>query len=357
MVLSQELTAKLRELCRAEGATLFMLLLAALKVLLARYTGQADISVGTPIAGRNRVETEGLIGFFVNTLVLRTDLSSNPTVRELIRRVREVALGAYAHQELPFEKLVDELQVERSLSHTPFFQVVFVLQNTTQELLELPGLSLSAAGEASGVAKYDLTVNVSESGDVISGVWEYNTDLFDETTIQRMLSHFQNLLQAICADADTPVQELSLLSSEESRHLLCDFNPPAPALPPAVCLHQLFETQADRAPEALALSCAGLHLSYGEVNERANRLAHHLRSLGVGPEQRVAVLLDRTSDLVIAIIGILKAGAAYLPLDPAYPQERLSVHAQRCQRASGSHRASAGRAVVVGFTSGLGLFR
>ena len=282
MVLSQELTAKLRELCRAEGVTLFMLLLAALKVLLARYTGQEDISVGTTIAGRNRVETEGLIGFFVNTLVLRTDLSGNPSARELVRRVREVALGAYAHQELPFEKLVDELQVERSLSHTPLFQVVFQLQNNTQELLALPGLSLSAVGETSDLAKFDLTLNMSESGEAISGAVQYNTDLFDETTIQRMLSHFQNLLQAICADADTPVQELSLLSPEESRHLLCDFNPQAPALPPAVCLHQLFEAQAVRTPEALALSFDGLHLSYGEVNERANRLAHHLRSLGVG---------------------------------------------------------------------------
>ena len=209
MVLSQELTAKLRELCRAEGATLFMLLLAVFKVLLARYTGQEDISVGTPIAGRNRVETEGLIGFFVNTLVLRTDLSGKPTVRELMRRVREVALGAYAHQELPFEKLVDELQVERSLSHTPLFQVVFALQNTAQELLELPGLSLSAAGEASGMAKFDLTLNMSESGEAISGALEYNTDLFDETTIRRLVGHFETLLESFVSD---PAQRLSRIA-------------------------------------------------------------------------------------------------------------------------------------------------
>ena len=190
-----------------------MMLLAAFKVLLARYTGQEDISVGTPIAGRNRVETEGLIGFFVNTLVMRTDLSGNPTMRELIRRVREVTLGAYAHQELPFEKLVDELQVERSLSYMPLFQVVFQLQNAGQDLLELPGLSLSAAGETSGIAKFDLTLTMSESGEVISGALAYNTDLFDETTVTRMLMHFQMLLESISANPDQLVAALPMLAT------------------------------------------------------------------------------------------------------------------------------------------------
>ena len=323
MMLSPELTAKLRELCRAEGASLFMLLLAVFKVLLARYTGQEDISVGTPIAGRNRVETESLIGFFVNTLVLRTDLSGDPTARELVRRVREVALGAYAHQELPFEKLVDELQVERTLSHTPFFQVLFVLQNAGQELLELPGLRLSAAGEGSGAAKFDLTLNMSESGEAISGALEYNTDLFDETTIRRLLGHFETLLESFVSDPAQRLSELQLLTESELQETLSECKA-AEAFEGSECLQDLFEAQVERAPEAIALVFAEQQISYRELNSRANQLAHHLLNLGVGPEDRVAVMLDRTPELVVAILGILKAGAAYLPLDPSYPQERLS---------------------------------
>ena len=324
MVLSPELTAKVRELCRAEGATLFMLLLAVFKVLLARYTGQEDISVGTPIAGRNRVETEGLIGFFVNTLVLRTDLSGNPTVHELVRRVREVALGAYAHQELPFEKLVDELQVERSLSHTPLFQVVFALQNAGQDVLELPGLSLSAAGETSDVAKFDLMLSLSESDEAISGALQYNTDLFDATTIKRMLMHFQTLLESIITNPNQTVASLPMLADSERQLILHNWNDTERPFPSDLCVHQLFEAQVLASPDSIALICDDLQLSYRELNHRANQLAHHLRRLGVGMESAVAILMERNADLIVSLLAILKAGGCYLPLDPDYPQERLS---------------------------------
>ena len=327
MMLSQELTAKLHELCRAEGASLFMLLLAVFKVLLARYTGQEDISVGTPIAGRNRVETESLIGFFVNTLVLRTDLSGDPTARELVRRVREVALGAYAHQELPFEKLVDELQVERSLSHTPFFQVLFVLQNAGQELLELPGLRLSAAGEGSGAAKYDLTLSMSESGEAIGGTLEYNTDLFDETTIRRLLGHFETLLESFVTDPAQRLSELQLLTEAELQRTLGEWSKAADetgAFAASECLQDLFEAQVERAPDAIALVFAEQQISYRELNNRANQLAHYLQSQGVREESLVGILVERSVELLVGILGVLKAGGAYVPLDPSYPQERLS---------------------------------
>ncbi|HEX7330143.1 MAG TPA: amino acid adenylation domain-containing protein [Pyrinomonadaceae bacterium] len=324
LVLSKELTAQLRELCRAEGATMFMLLLATFKVLLARYTGQEDISVGTPIAGRNRVETEGLMGFFVNTLVLRTDLSGKPAMRELIRRVKEVALGAYAHQELPFEKLVDELQVERSLSHSPLFQVLFALQNAGQDVLELPGLSLSAVGETGGITKFDLMLNLSESGEAISGALVYNTDLFDSTTVKRMLMHFQMLLESVVANPDRSIASLPILAGSECQLILDNWNDTARPFPSDVCVHQLFEAQVVASPESVALICDDRRLSYGELNQRANQLAHHLRRLGVGTESPVAILMERNVDLIVSLLAILKAGGCYLPLDPDYPQERLS---------------------------------
>ncbi|HEX7333864.1 MAG TPA: amino acid adenylation domain-containing protein [Pyrinomonadaceae bacterium] len=328
MLLSPELTEKVRELCRAEGVTLFMLLLAAFKVLLVRYSGQEDISVGTPIAGRNRVETEGLIGFFVNTLVLRTELAGNPTARELLRRVRNVALGAYAHQELPFEKLVDELQVERSLSHTPLFQVLFVLQNAGgKESLELPGLSLSAAGESSGVAKFDLTLSMSESGEAISGVCEYNTDLFDETTIKRLMGHFETLLESIVSDPAQRLSELQMLTEAEQQRTLCEWSKGSDEAMPELCLQDLFEAQVERTPEAIALVFDQQEISYRELNSRANQLAHYLQSQGVREESLVGILVERSVEMLVGVLGVLKAGAAYVPLDPSYPQERLSFMA------------------------------
>ncbi|HEX7335400.1 MAG TPA: amino acid adenylation domain-containing protein, partial [Pyrinomonadaceae bacterium] len=341
LVVSRELTAKVNELCRAEGASLFMLLLAVFKVLLARYSGQEDICVGTPIAGRDRVETEGLIGFFVNMLVLRTDLVGNPTARELIRRVRDAALGAYAHQELPFERLVDELQVERSLSHAPLFQVVFSFHNTSQELLELPGLSLSAAGEASSVAKFDLTLHMSESGDAISGALEYNTDLFDESTIKRLGSHFETLLESFVSEPGQRLSELQMLTEAEQQRVLYEWaeadelatkrhkkhkSEGTVDVPETVseCLQDLFEAQVERTPEAIAVIFDGKKISYRELNNRANQLAHHLQSAGVREESLVGILVERSVEMLVGVLGVLKAGGAYLPLDPSYPQERLS---------------------------------
>ena len=324
LALGRQLSEQLNELCQKEGVTLFMLLLAAFQTLLSRYSGQKDIIVGTPIAGRTQVETEGLIGFFVNTLALRSDLNGNPTFREFLQRVREVVLGAYANQDIPFEKLVEELAPERSLSRNPLVQVVFSFQNTPQGTLEMPGLTLSPFGGENRTAKFDMTLGIVENPEGINAVLDYCTDLFDEATAQRMLSHFHNLLEAICADPETGVQNISLLSPEESRHLLHDFNPPAPALPAATCLHHLFEAQAARSPHALALTFYRDHHSYRELNDRANVLARHLRSLGVGPESRVGVLCDSALDLLTAILGILKSGGAYVPLDPTYPPERLS---------------------------------
>ncbi|HEX7333867.1 MAG TPA: amino acid adenylation domain-containing protein [Pyrinomonadaceae bacterium] len=322
--LGKQLSEQLNALCQKEGVTLYMLLLAAFQTLLSRYSGQTDIVVGTPIAGRTQVETEGLIGFFVNTLALRGDLSGNPTFKEFLQKVREVVLGAYANQDIPFEKLVEELAPERSLGHNPLVQVVFSLQNSPQGTLEMPGLTLSPVGAENRTAKFDLTLGIVEKPDGISAMLDYSTDLFDEATAQRMLSHYHNLLDAICADPETAVQDLALLSPEESRHLLHDFNPQAPSLPPAKCLHHLFEAQAALSPHTIALTFEGEHHSYGELNDRANVLARHLRSLGVGPESRVGVLCDTALDLLTAILGVVKAGAAYVPLDPSYPPERLS---------------------------------
>ena len=323
-LLSPELSEQLKAMSRKEGVTLFMLLLAAFKTLLFRYSGQEDIIVGSPIAGRSSVETEKLIGFFVNALVLRSDLSSNLTFRALLQHVREVVLQAHQHQHIPFEKLVDELHIERSLSHTPLFQVAFTVQNAEPEGVQPSGLTLSGFSSGSQSAKFDLTLDAVSSAQNIALSLEYSTDLFDVTTIRRMLSHFENLLQSIVAQPDSALCDLPILSDEESRHLLFDFNPRTEALPSAACLHQLFEAQAARSSNAVALTCDERHLSYGDLNERANRLARQLRSLGVGPESRVGLLFDRSTDLVTAILGILKAGAAYLPLDPSYPEERLS---------------------------------
>ena len=322
--LGGQLSEQINALCQKEGVTLYMLLLAAFQTLLSRYSGQTDIVVGTPIAGRTQVETEGLIGFFVNTLALRGDLSGNPTFKEFLQKVREVVLGAYANQDMPFEKIVEELAPERSLGHNPLVQVVFSLQNSPQGTLEMPGLTLSPVGGENRTAKFDLTLGIVENPEGITAVLDYSTDLFDETTAQRMLSHFNNLLQSICAHPETSVQDLALLSSEESHHLLHDFNPQVPALPPSNCLHHLFEAQAALSPHAIALSFYGDHYSYGELNDRANVLARHLRSLGVGPESRVGVLCDSALDLLTAILGIVKSGAAYVPLDPSYPSERLA---------------------------------
>jgi len=320
--LPANLSEALHALSKSEGATLFTTLLAALQTLLHRYTGQDDIVIGSPVANRRRAEIENLIGFFVNTMVLRTDLSGNPTFRELLARGRETVLGAYAHQELPFAKLVEELRPDRNLSHAPLFQVMFILQSAAS-LSQFGSLALNTLPAHNGAAKFDLTFDLAPFAGGLSVMLEYNTDLFEAATIKRLAGHFASLLQSIVANPDQRLSELSLLPEAERRQLLVDWNDTQKEYPRGKCLHQLFEAQVERTPDAVALVFEEQHLTYRELNQRANQLAHHLRSLGVGPESRVGVCLERSLGMVAGILGILKAGGAYVPLDPAYPQERL----------------------------------
>jgi amino acid adenylation domain-containing protein len=321
---SGEVLRGVKQLSRRQGATLFMTLLGAFQLLLMRYSGQEEIIVGTDIASRTRTETEPLIGFFINELVMRTDLRGDPTFEELVERVREVCLGAYAHQDLPFERLVEELAPERSLSHTPLFQVQFLVQNTPTESLELPGLRLEAVHTDSGAARFDLTLAMREYEGQLMASAQYNADLFERETIERMGAHFQTLLAGIVADPQQRLSQLPLLSAAERHQLLVEWNDTQQSYPREQCIHQLFEEQVERTPDAVAVLSEGEEVSYSELNRRANQLAHHLRSLGVGPEVLVGVCLERSVEMVVAVLGVLKAGGAYLPLDPEYPLERLA---------------------------------
>jgi amino acid adenylation domain-containing protein len=318
------LSEALRKLSQREGVTPFMTLLAAFQTLLYRYTQQEDVVVGSPIANRSRAEIERLIGFFVNTLVLRTDLSSNPTFRELLRRVREVCLGAYAHQDLPFERLVEELQPERNLGHSPLFQVMFILQNAPRHTLEIPGMGLSYLPVDTETMRFDLVVSLAEEPAGLRGGIRYKADLFDTDTIRRMAGHFQTLLEAIVADPDQTIATLPLLTSAERHQLLVGWNDTQADYPRDRCVHQLFEAQVQRALDAIAVAADKETLTYRELNCRANQLAHYLRSLGVGPERLVGICLHRSVEWIVAVLGIFKAGGAYLPLDPDYPTARLA---------------------------------
>ena len=323
-VLPQELSAELTTLSKRAGVTMFMTLLAAFQTLLYRYSGQDDIVVGTPVAGRNRQEIERLIGFFVNTLVLRTDLSDNPTFEQLLNRVREVALQAYANQDLPFEQLVEALQPTRDLSYTPLFQVMFALDNALVPFVELPDLTASSYSLEIGTAKFDLTLSMENTVDGLVGVWEYNADLFDEVTIARIAGHFQTLLEAIAVNPIQPISELPLLIQRERYQLLIEWNNTTIDYPQDKCIHQLFEEQVALTPDAVALVFKGEQLTYGELNRRANKLAHYLQSLGVGPEVLVGICVERSFDMIVGLLGILKAGGAYVPIDPAYPTDRIA---------------------------------
>jgi surfactin family lipopeptide synthetase A len=322
--LSPEVSAGLKELSRREGVTLFMTLLAAFQTLLYRYSGQQEIVVGTPVAGRNYRDTEGLIGFFVNTLALRTDLRGEPTFVELLQRVKEVCLGAYAHQDLPFEKLMEELQPERDLSRAPLFQTMFVLQNAPQQDLRLAGLKLSRVGAENATAKFDLTLVLQEKDEELSGSLQYQSDLFERTRIERMLRHFEVLLQGIVRQPEQPLWELPLLQEEELDQAITSWNETRRDYGPSTMVHELFEAQAQQQPEAMALVCGLEQLSYGELNRRANQLAHYLRKQGVGAEVVVGLCMERSVEMLVGLLGILKAGGAYLPLDPDYPQQRLN---------------------------------
>ncbi|HEY0601305.1 MAG TPA: amino acid adenylation domain-containing protein [Herpetosiphonaceae bacterium] len=319
--LSPELTAQVAALSQQEGATPFMTLLAAFQVLLQRYTGQDDLLVGSPIANRTRAEVEPLIGFFVNTLVLRADFRERPSFREALRGTRETALGAYAHQDLPFEKLVEELQPERDLSRSPLIQVMFILQNTPGEALDLPGLTATRLDVSNGGAVFDLTLQLTESAGGLHGLCEYNTDLFDATTIARLAAHYAVLLQAVVADPDRSVADLPLLTIAEQEQL--DLLNATQVDYPQDLLPAWFSAQAQRTPEQTALIFRDRRVSYRELDERSNQLARQLQSLGVGPESRVGLCVERSPELVIGLLGILKAGGAYVPLDPAHPAERL----------------------------------
>jgi amino acid adenylation domain-containing protein len=324
LVLPRSLVEGLKALSRQQGATLFMTLVSAFQALLARYAGQTDVSVGTPIAGRNRFEVEGLIGYFANTLVLRTDLSGDPTFVELLARVREAALGAYAHQDLPFEKLVEELQPARDLSHNPLFQVLFSLQNLPGGDLSLSGLTWGGLSFKSSTARFDLSLDLAESPEGLVGDCEYNTDLFDAATVERLLGSYQTLLEGVVAGPERRLSDLPLLAGRELRLLLEEWNGSPSEVADDRCLHELFEAHAARRPEAVAVSCDGRGLTFGELNGRANRLAHHLRRLGVGAETLVGVYVERSAEMLVGLLGILKAGGAYVPLDLAYPKDRLA---------------------------------
>ncbi|MDZ7376789.1 MAG: amino acid adenylation domain-containing protein [candidate division KSB1 bacterium] len=320
---SGELLQSLKAFCQKENVTLFMTLLAAFKTLLYRYSGQSDINVGTPHANRNRSELEGLIGFFVNTLVLRTDLSGDPNFKELVKRVRETALGAYAHQDLPFETLVEALQPQRDLSHTPLFQVMFVLQNAPAEKIELPGLTISPVPFESGTAKFDLSLVIFEEENGFTASFEYNSDLFDRSTIERMMEHFGIVLENVMADPEQKVSAVPIMSQAELNEMLYQWNKTQAEFPSHLCMHQWFENLAARNPDAIALTFAGKSLSYGEFNHRANQMARYLNKIGVGREHLVGICMERSIEMMIGIMGALKAGGAFIPLDPAYPPERL----------------------------------
>ncbi|WP_223278611.1 non-ribosomal peptide synthetase family protein, partial [Nostoc sp. 'Peltigera membranacea cyanobiont' 232] len=329
--LSGELTQRLVQLSQEQGVTLFMTLLAAYDTLLYRYTGQTDILVGTPIANRDRTEIEGLIGFFVNTLVMRTNLAENPTFNELLPRIREMALSAYAHQDLPFEMLVETLQPERDMSHTPLFQVMFALQNAHISEIELTGLTVSSLPIESSTAKFDLTLSMENTSTRLVGGWEYNTDLFDSSTIERMALHFVTLLEGIVANPEQRISQLPMLTASEQQQLLIEWNNTQVDYPQDKCIHQLFEEQVERTPDAVAVVFENQQLTYHELNCRANQLAHYLQSLGVKADVLVGICVERSLEMVVGLLGILKAGGAYVPLDPEYPQERLSFMLENAQ--------------------------
>ena len=322
---SAGLSSSLEQLGRGEGATLFMVLLAALQALLSRYSGADDLAVGTPVANRPRLELEELIGFFVNTLVLRGDLAGRPAFRELLVQARETALGAYTHQDFPFEQLVEVLRPERDPSRTPWFQVMMTLQRTPLEDAGLPGLRMTALELGSTSAKFDLTLAFAERGDRLEGVIEYDRDLFDPVTIHRLLGHFERLAAGVVERPETPVAELDLLGPAERGQILGNWAAGAPSPPFRAGVHALVEEVARRRPWSLALAWEGRHLTFGELDGRAGRLARELRRRGVGAESLVGLLLERSPELVVGSLAVLKAGGAYLPLDPAAPRERLAL--------------------------------
>jgi len=320
---SENLTSQLRALSRQHGTTLFMTLLAAFQVLLSRYSGEKDIVVGSPVAGRNRPEMEGLMGLFVNTLAFRTDLSGDSTFAELLSKVRETTLDAYAHQDLPFEKLVEELHPSRDLSRPPLFQVMFVLQNSDSKPVELPELKILPIAAPAQTAQFDLTLYLWDEATKLAGQLEFNTDLLEPVSVRRMIGHFLSLLENIVADPNQPLSSIAMMNEDEIADVCRKAIPSATVYPSELTVCQLFENQVERTPDAVAVVFNDKELTYLELNERANALAQRLRSLGAGPESLVGLCVDRSELMVVGLLGVLKAGAAFVPLDPAYPQDRL----------------------------------
>jgi aspartate racemase len=301
-----------------------MTLLAAFQALLHRYTSRDDIPVGSVVAGRNRPEAEGLIGFFANTLIFRGDLSGDPSFRVLLQRTRAVCVGAYAHQDTPFGELVKELQPERDLSRSPLFQVMFVLQNAPVAAMTLPGLRVTASDLLdTGASKFELSLSLKESGNSLNASIEYRTDLFDAETIRRILDHYQNLLEGIAANPDVRLSELPLLTEQERERIVVEWNRTETEYLKQRCVHELFAEQAGRRPDAVALVYDSQKLSYRELDQRTNQLAHYLRTIGIGAESLVGICMERSMQMIVSILAILKAGGAYVPLDPSYPKERL----------------------------------
>jgi len=321
--LPDDLAAGVAALGRRHGATSFMSLVAAFQALLSRISGSPEVVVGTPIAGRNWPETEGLVGFFINTLVVRGDVTGDPTYRELVARSRRAALGAFAHQEVPFEKLVEELQPQRSLTHSPIFQVMFALQNLPPRRFDLPGLEITAYRTGGGTSKFDLNLLLTEIDGRLLGTLEYNSDLFDRSTAQRLLGSFETLLRGLVTDPDRRLSDISLIAEAGRHQMLCEWNDTEAPFPGHLCLHQPFEAWAAAQPDAVAVLCDGRTLTYDELDRRANRLARLLRSQGVGPGRLVAVHLERSPEMIVAVLGIHKAGGAYVPVEVSWPADRL----------------------------------
>ena len=334
LVIAEELSDQLRAFSRRRGVSLFMTLLAAFQTLLYRYSGKTDVAVGTPFAGRSWPETENLIGFFVNTLVMRSDLSGTPTCNELLERVREVTLNAYTHQDMPFEKLVQELNPQRNLATTPLFQVIFALQNVPRLAMELPGLAVSPVDVESGMAKFDLFLAIIEQDRQLTAKAVYKTDLFDPSTVTRMLRHFEILLKTMVANPEQRISELAILTEAERRQLLVEWSGTEKDYSKDKCIHELFEEQVEKTPDAIAIVFEQRRISYRELNRRANQVAHYLRKQGVGAETLVALGMKRSIEMIIGQLGVLKAGAAYVPLDPEYPRERLAFILQDTRAAA-----------------------
>lgn len=326
--LEPDLAGRLNELSQKSGVTLFMTLFSAFAALLSRYSGKEDIVIGSPAANRNHVQTEHLIGFFVNTLALRADLGGDPAFSALLDQIKKTTLSAYEHQDLPFERLVvaDELNIERSMSHSPLFQVMFDLHNASDMSggFDVGGVKFKAFEIDYNVAKFDLTLSMLAGGDIIEGKFQYNTDLFDRATIKRTVGHFKTLLADIVVNPEKNISELSILPQSEKHRLMVEFNDTKADFPEDKCIHQLFEEMAERTPNAAAVVFNDRQLTYKELNDRANRTGHYLQKLGVGPDVLVGIYMERSFEMIVGVLGILKAGGAYVPLDPAYPEDRIS---------------------------------